>query len=73
MAGAVFGHSPPPPVCPPAWVLTTKLVRHSRTPHTILGVEDTQLHFVKGMSASFVLLTRLLGVHFKFNPPRGKF
>ena len=47
----------PRPVCPPAWVLTTKLVRNSRTPQTILGVGVTQLHFVKGMSASFVLLT----------------
>ena len=47
----------PRPVCPPAWVLSTKLVRNSRTPHTILGVGVIQLHFVKGMSASFVLLT----------------
>ena len=43
------------------------------TSYTILGVslclEDTKLHFVKVMSASFVLLTRLLGGH--FNPPRG--
>ena len=54
-------------ICPPAWVLTTKLVRNSQTSHTILGVEDTQLRFVKGMSASFI--TRLLGGH--FNPLRG--
>ena len=61
----------PRPVCPPAWVLTTKLVRNSRTPHTILGVGVTHLQFIIGMSASFVLLTRLLGITLTL--PRGKF